>query len=75
MQRPHKLFADDIWVSYMTHLIGWKVQRIRLLGDEMMEASGNDSMRAWIASTATWRRVSRQRIDFVDDLRVCGWNV
>ena len=70
---------EDLWLSYVVHQIGWRVRRIVMSGVNFMEDTKLDKDEAastgLVQATALWRQLKPTKLEMLEDLRMCGWNV
>jgi len=71
--------VEDLWLSYVVHQIGWRVRRIVMSGVNFMEDTKLDKDEAastgLVQATALWRQLKPTKLEMLEDLRMCGWNV
>ena len=69
--------VEDLWLSYVVHMIGWNVRRIKLANVDFMEDGHRSSQEAahLVQDTAQWRQLKELKNEMLEDLRSCGWNV
>lgn len=70
--------VEDLWLSYVVHQIGWRVRRIVMSGVIFMEdgkLNKNKASSEFVQATALWRQLKPTKLDMLEDLRACGWNV
>ena len=70
---------EDLWLSYVVHQIGWRVRRIVMSGVNFMEDKKLDKDEAastgLVQATALWRQLKPTKLEMLEELRMCGWNV
>ena len=70
---------EDLWLSYVVHQIGWRVRRIVMPGVNFMEDKNKDKNEAastgLVQATALWRQLKPTKLEMLEKLRLCGWNV
>jgi len=70
--------VEDLWLSYVVHQIGWRVRRIVMSGVNFMEdikLNHDDISTELVKATALWRKLKPTKLEMLEDLRICGWNV
>jgi len=70
--------VDDLWLSYVTHQIGWGAWRIPMSGvvalDRTPDETHPGAMKI-VQETALWSKIIEVKEQMLKDLRACGWNV